>query len=187
MPTEMFADDDPILVEFRKDNERTIAGSIMLAPCALTLPSGSLCGVPWPQHRGLDHSYFAAPPRHREGRTDAYQLTPEERAPVAPPDPSSPAEHYYSERQAADVLGIALKDLRGMLKAGTLASDRIGTVTLVRRDGVDRLVALASALSEVADDVPEPWTLPQVVEAAEPDEALLSAMRSAGDDGRQSA
>lgn len=131
--------------------------SIMNAACAHVSPEGLSCGLSWklnndtirPVHRtpgGGTHSYRPQPLAVSDqpaGNTYHLSKREYESYGVEPEPPKTAVDTYLSEKQAAKLLAVTLKDLRAMVKAGTLAADKIGDVTLIRKEGVDRVLALA--------------------------------------------
>lgn len=126
--------------------------------CRALTKSGALCGRLLDDHlapdvgtpaRVRDHTFRLTPfvhievrkPRNHYSRDDVVQAAAE---------PDAVEDTYYTERDAAARLGVTVPALRKLVKDGQVKADRVGSVVLVRRVSVDRIVALAE-LSEEPD------------------------------------
>lgn len=133
--------------------------SIMDKPCAHVDQDGNVCGKSWKLDNDTiraihntpalgTHSYRPVPVlSNPTSAGNAYHLSKSDREQygVEEPEPKTAQDTYVSEKQAAAMLSVNVKALRAMLKAGTVAADKIGEVTLVRRQSVERILAMAEA------------------------------------------
>ena len=126
-------------------------------PCQHRYADGRQCGRYFDAHCAPDVG------RRAEVGDHSFRLTPFEHEPkpkprmyyakdavvvdVAPPE--SIEAMYLTEKQAAERLQMTVPAVRKLVKDGQLQADRIGTVVLLRKVGVERLAVLAEiALAE---------------------------------------
>jgi hypothetical protein len=144
--------------EFAAQYESDVPGARMQGPCVRLTREGQPCGRPWAHHLPDDngrpaivsgHSYLERDltpgPGPRRGfyrRDDAEPVTVEAVA------AETLADTYMTEKDAAARLAVTVPALRGMVKAGTVKSDRVGAVTLVRRQSVERIAETAALAAE---------------------------------------
>lgn len=139
--------------------------------------NGRVCGLRYKDtqnnltHLSMSHT-FLPQPRKEATRHESYTLTSVERARLEQRDPTV-AETHMSIAQAAKALGQKPADVREMVRSGGLQTDKVGSVVLVRRQSVEKLLALA----ELSEDEPDP--LPEVTDE-EIVAGLERAMESAG-------
>lgn len=163
--------DDSITVGLREMERGTFdptVRSIMDNPCAHVFPDGAVCGLSWKQnndtirqiHREYSpgsHSYrptpLVLPDGPPPGNGYALQKIDLARFGLDQPEPQSAVDTYVSEKQAAGMLTVNVKQLRAMVKARTLEADKIGEVTLIRKQSVERVIALAAIAAD--EDNPE--------------------------------
>jgi len=152
--------------------------SMMNSSTCRHVEGGAVCGMRYKDarneltHAGLNHSFLPFD-KPVASRAASYTLTALERAKLEGDQKQEPvAEAYLSVQQAALMLSVTPAKVRAMVKSRGLRADTVGKVILVRRESVDRLLALA----ELSSDEPEP-----IVEVTEAEivAGLERAMESA--------
>lgn len=136
------------LREFSKDITPT---TFTASPCQAQTRSGAICGrafdlhcaqdigVPAPIH---DHTFRLVPFEH-EAKAKPRQFYTKDDPVQTVAAPETLEDTYLSEKQAAAQLQVSVPAVRKLVKDGQLKADRIGSVVLVRKSGVERIVALA--------------------------------------------
>ena len=136
--------------EFSKQYRASVPGQRMVGPCQQVNRQGKVCGRPWAAHlpggssnlgqdarraQVNDHSYREkpAPPPVEKAKGGLYAR---EQSDV--PEPVS--VEYLTEKDAAKALEITVPALRKMIQAGTVETDRIAGMLLVRKGSVDRIL-----------------------------------------------
>lgn len=141
------------LREFRKDREVDDPNNRMNRPCAHVKDDGSMCGVRWRTDgqitHPIDHSYRPNALKSTDAtKGKQYVFTKNDLVDYGlPPEAPTvaPAEVYCTEQQAAEMLGATVPQVRKMTRSGTIGKDQIGTVVLLHRADVLRIVALKEA------------------------------------------
>ena len=147
---------DKAIREFASQYESDVPGAKMKGPCIRVNREGVTCSRPWADHLPdrdrpalvSTHSYLEAPVNPPKPAVKGYYRR-DDAEPVKVEAVASQAldDTYMTEKDAAAALGVTVPKMRGMVKAGTVKADRVGAVTLVRRQSVERIVQMA-ALAE---------------------------------------
>ena len=163
--------DDPALSEITKQyvhdtRANPLLRTIMDNPCCHVDDDGTVCGQSWKVDNDTIRAIHNVPARGThsfrgvpleipsEPAGGIYRLAKDdmERFGIEAPRPLTAAEMYLSEKQAAAMLKVNVKALREMVKAKTIEVDKIADVTLVRRQSVERVIALAEELASAEGD-----------------------------------
>lgn len=141
--------------EFDASRRVAVPGQRMTGPC-IALVGDKPCGHIWEDHVGdfdgsrpkvTGHSYRNAERPHPEKRKPRRYYAKEEKAvPVAE---EVTEDMLMTVSQAAEALGVKSAEAKQMVADGLLPMLKVGRTVLVKRVGVDKILALAAMEGEV--------------------------------------
>ena len=134
---------------------RNLPGQKMVGPCLHEYKDGRVCRAAWQAHvpemdsqraRIADHTYRETVLPHPD-KAKPKNYYKRDDAPIAQVE--TPDEPFMSVAEAAKALTISVKECREMIAEGTLGVLKVGRTVIVKRQAVDRILALAAMQDEV--------------------------------------
>ena len=125
-------------------------------PCLHMFADGRQCRRPWGEHvpemdsgraRIVDHTYREVILPHPD-KAKPKNYYKRDDAPVQQVD-TPPDEPFMSVAGAAKAIGVSVKECREMIAEGTLGVMKVGRTVIVKRQAVERILALAAMQDEV--------------------------------------